>query len=74
MMQIVDPRKSCRSNLGSRACIYLTVGSLGSWSCGRTQARAFSALTARLEDDDYMAKGQGAWVECQLKTTSQKEK
>jgi hypothetical protein len=73
-MEIINPDKTCKRGQGVLACGYLAIGPEGTWTCGRTEAVVFSALTRRLENSDYFARGQGAWVECQLKTTSQKEK
>ncbi len=74
MMEIVDPKSTCRSGQAAKTCVYLCIGYLGTWTCGRTDINTYKVLTKRLEDSDYVARGQGAWVECQLKTTSQKEK
>ena len=74
MMEIADPKSTCRSGQAAKACGYLAIGPKGTWVCGRTGAVVFSALTRRLDNPNYFARGQGAWAECQLKTTSQKEK
>ena len=70
---VVDAEKSCRSGQGASTCVFLIVTPNG-WSCARTNYVTYSNALVVLESDTFISKGQGAWVECQLKTTSQKEK